>query len=64
MENLFEMENEMVTLQFIRKNLDLVLMGIPGDLFILDQDTDEIKLCNGDKTLDYVSKRCLNNLLQ
>lgn len=63
MQNIFEIENEKVSFKFIRKNIDLVLMGIPGDIFILDEDNDTIKLCNFDRTLPYISRPGLNNLL-
>jgi hypothetical protein len=63
LENIFEMETEKIDIDFVRKNLDLVMMGIPGDLFILDDENDIIKLCNFDKTMSNVSKRSLNNLL-
>ena len=47
----------------LRKELDLLLMGIPGEFFIYDDQRDLIRVSNFDKKLKGVTKRCLNNLL-
>ena len=39
------------------------MMGIPGELFVYDDQRDMVRICNFDKKLKNVSKRCLNNLL-
>ena len=44
MKNLFSRENFIVSEYYIKKNLNLMLMGIEADLFKINPNTDEFYL--------------------
>lgn len=62
-QDIFSNQEIKIENSLLRKNLDLMLMGLEGDFFVLDKKSGIFIINNNDKTLNGISSITLNNFL-